>query len=67
MKAVFAAAAAAALLAGPVAFAQEQASDNMEIVREKVRADKKLLVASSATSRRSFASSAARPRPMKRG
>jgi hypothetical protein len=46
MKAVFAAAAAAALLAGPVAFAQEQASDNMEIVREKVRADKKLLVAS---------------------
>ena len=45
MKAVFAAAAAATLLAGPVAFAQDQASDNMEIVREKVRADKKLLVA----------------------
>ena len=45
MKAVFAAAAVATLLAGPVAFAQDQASDNMAIVREKVRADKKLLVA----------------------
>ena len=49
MKALFAAAAAATLLAGPVALAQDQSADssadNMAIVREKVRADKKLLVA----------------------
>ena len=35
----------AALLISPMALAQDQAADNMEIVREKVRADKKLLVA----------------------
>ena len=45
MKALYAAVAATALLAGPVVLAQEQTADNMEIVREKVRADKKLLVA----------------------
>ena len=49
MKALFAAAAAATLLAGPVALAQDQSADssadNMAIVREKVLADKKLLVA----------------------
>ena len=49
MKALFAAAAAATLLAGPVALAQDQSADssadNMAIVREKVRTDKKLLVA----------------------
>ena len=45
MKVLYAAAVTAALLAGPAAYAQEAAADNMEIVREKVRADKKLLVA----------------------
>lgn len=46
MKALYAAAVAvAAVLASPAVIAQEQAADNMEIVREKVRADKKLLVA----------------------
>ena len=45
MKALYAAIAATTLLAGPAALAQDQAADNMEIVREKVRADKKLLVA----------------------
>lgn len=48
MKALYAAIAAATLLAGPAVLAQEaqdQAANNMEIVREKVRADKKLLVA----------------------
>lgn len=45
MKALYAAVAVAAVLASPVVIAQEQAADNMAIVREKVRADKKLLVA----------------------
>lgn len=48
MKALYAAIAATTLLAGPAVLAQEsqdQAASNMEIVREKVRADKKLLVA----------------------
>ena len=48
MKALYAAIAATTLLAGPAVSAQEsqdQAANNMEIVREKVRADKKLLVA----------------------
>ena len=45
MRALYAAVAAATLLAGPAALAQETAADNMEILREKVRADKKLLVA----------------------
>ena len=45
MKALYAAIAATTLLAGPAVLAQDQAADNMEIVREKVRADKKLLVA----------------------
>jgi hypothetical protein len=45
MKVLYAAAVTAALLTGPAAYAQEAAADNMEIVREKVRADKKLLVA----------------------
>ena len=45
MKALYAAIAATTLLVGPAALAQDQAADNMEIVREKVRADKKLLVA----------------------
>ncbi len=39
------AAAMAALLFGPAAVAQDQAADNTAIVKEKVRADKKLLVA----------------------
>ena len=45
MKALYAAIAATTLLVGSAALAQDQAADNMEIVREKVRADKKLLVA----------------------
>jgi hypothetical protein len=45
MKALYAAVAAAAVLMSPAALAQEQAADNMAIVMEKVRADKKLLVA----------------------
>jgi hypothetical protein len=45
MKVLYAAAVTAALLTGPAAYAQEAAANNMEIVREKVRADKKLLVA----------------------
>ena len=45
MKILSAAMVAAAMLVGQTAVAQEQAADNMEIVREKVRADKKLLVA----------------------
>ena len=39
------AAAMAALLFGPAAVAQDQSADNTAIVKEKVRADKKLLVA----------------------
>ena len=45
MKALYAVVAAAAVLASPAVIAQGQPADNMEIVREKVRADKKLLVA----------------------
>ena len=45
MKILSAAMVAAAMLVGQTAVAQEQAADNMEIIREKVRADKKLLVA----------------------
>jgi NADH dehydrogenase/NADH:ubiquinone oxidoreductase subunit G len=45
MKILSAAMVAAAMLVGQTAVAQEQAADNREIVREKVRADKKLLVA----------------------
>ena len=45
MKILSAAMVAATMLVGQTAVAQEQAADNMEIVREKVRADKKLLVA----------------------
>ena len=43
MKALYAAVVAAAVMASPAVIAQEQPADNMEIVREKVRADKKLL------------------------
>ncbi len=45
MKALYAAVAAAALLISQAAIAQEKPADNMAIVMEKVRADKKLLVA----------------------
>ena len=45
MKALYAVVAAVAVLTSPAVIAQEQAADNMAIVREKVRADKKLLVA----------------------
>lgn len=45
MKALYAAVAAAAVLASPAVIAQEKPADNMAIVMEKVRADKKLLVA----------------------
>lgn len=45
MKILYAAAMAAALLAGPAAFAQDKPADNMALLLEKVRADKKLLVA----------------------
>lgn len=45
MRSIFAAAMAAAVLAGPVAFAEDQPADNMQILIDKVRADKKLLVA----------------------
>ena len=44
MKSVFAAA-MAALLLSPVALAQDETADNRAILLEKVRADKKLLVA----------------------
>jgi predicted outer membrane protein len=43
------AAALAAMLLGPAAMAQDQTADNTAIVREKVRADKKLLVAANMT------------------
>src|ERR1700752_3887462 len=46
MKIFCAALAAAALLVGQTALAQDPSADNMAIVLEKVRADKKLLVAS---------------------
>jgi len=45
MKALYAAFAAAAVLASPAVIAQDKPADNMAIVMEKVRADKKLLVA----------------------
>lgn len=45
MKSLYAAVAAATLLASPAAFAQDQSADNTKILLEKVRADKKLLVA----------------------
>lgn len=45
MKLLYAAVMATAMLAGPVAFAEEKPADNMQIVLEKIRADKKLLVA----------------------
>ena len=45
MKALYAAVAAAAVLVSPAAFAQDKPADNMAIVMEKVRADKKLVVA----------------------
>jgi len=45
MKILSAAIVAAAMLVGPIAIAQEKPADNMAIVMEKVRADKKLLVA----------------------
>lgn len=45
MKALYAAFAAAAVLASPAVVAQDKPADNMAIVMEKVRADKKLLVA----------------------
>jgi hypothetical protein len=46
MKILCAAMVAAAMLLGQAAFAQDKSADNMEIVLEKIRADKKLLVAS---------------------
>ena len=49
MKALYAVVAAVAVLTSPAVIAQEQAADNMAIVREKVRADKKLLVAANMT------------------
>jgi hypothetical protein len=45
MKSLFAAVMAIAVLAGPVAIAEDKPADNMQIVLEKIRADKKLLVA----------------------
>jgi predicted outer membrane protein len=45
MKFLCAAAMTAALLMGPAAYAQDAAADNTAILLEKVRADKKLLVA----------------------
>jgi len=45
MKALYAAVAAAAVLMSPAAFSQDQPADNMQILLDKVRADKKLLVA----------------------
>lgn len=45
MRVFFAAVAAVAVLASPTVFAQDKPADNMAIVMEKVRADKKLLVA----------------------
>jgi len=45
MKVLYAAAMTAALLMGPAAYAQDAAANNTAILLEKVRADKKLLVA----------------------
>jgi hypothetical protein len=46
MRAFLSAALAAAMLASPAAIAQEPSADNLQILLDKVRADKKLLVAS---------------------
>jgi hypothetical protein len=46
MKFLCAAVTAAAMLAGPPAIAQDQPADNMQILLDKIKADKKLLVAS---------------------
>lgn len=46
MKSVCAAVLAATMLASPAALAEDKPADNMAILVEKVRADKKLLVAS---------------------
>ncbi len=46
MKSIVAAAMATAILMGPAAHAQDASADNRAILLEKVRADKKLLVAS---------------------
>ena len=45
MKSLCAAVMAAVVLASPIVAAQDQPADNMEILREKVKADKKLVVA----------------------
>ncbi|MGH8204581.1 MAG: hypothetical protein ACREST_08220 [Steroidobacteraceae bacterium] len=45
MKSLFSAVMTAVVLASPAALAQEQAADNTRVLLEKVRADKKLLVA----------------------
>ena len=45
MKALYAAVAASTLLAGPVVLAQDQPANNRQILVDKVKADKKLLVA----------------------
>jgi hypothetical protein len=45
MKLPFAAVLAAAMLTGPAVLAQDKPADNMQILLDKVRADKKLLVA----------------------
>ena len=45
MKALYAAVAATMLLAGPAVLAQDQPADNRQILVDKVKADKKLLVA----------------------
>jgi len=45
MKSLYAAVMAAVVLASPIVVAQDQPADNMEILREKVKADKKLVVA----------------------
>jgi hypothetical protein len=46
MKLLCAAVAAASMLAGPAALAQEESANNLPILIEKVKADKKLIVAS---------------------
>jgi hypothetical protein len=45
MKLFYAAVIAAAMLAGPAVLAQDKPADNMQVLLEKIRADKKLLVA----------------------
>jgi hypothetical protein len=46
MRLIYAAITAAAMLAGPTAVAQDKPADNMQILVDKIKADKKLLVAS---------------------